>query len=389
MTWPKGTREVTGWKQAAVLALAVLAAGCSSNSKKELPPAELTKFTEEVVLTKQWSRSIGDGQGEKYNLLVPAIENDRIYAADVNGKVYALNRLNGDVIWDKDLEVPVSGAVGVGYGLVMMGTLKGEVIALDASTGEERWRSRVTSEVLAPPATNGDVVVVQTQDDRLVGLDFNTGDRRWIYESSPAVLTLRGTGAPIVTNRMAVAGLSTGKVVAVDTQNGVPVWEARVAVPQGRSELERVVDIDGGLQLSGGVLYVSSYQGRVAGLDLESGRVLWQRDASSYVGVAQGLGNVYVSEASGTVESIDERSSSALWSNDSLARRQLSAPEVFSSYVAVGDFEGYLHLLSQVDGRFVSRERIDSDGLRARPLVVGNTIYVYGNSGKLEALTIR
>ncbi|MNC32696.1 Outer membrane protein assembly factor BamB precursor [compost metagenome] len=203
------------------------------------------------------------------------------------------------------------------------------------------------------------------------------------------MLTLRGTGAPIATNRLAVAGLSTGKVVAVDINNGVPVWESRVAIPKGRSELDRVVDIDGGLLLSGGTLYVSTYQGRVAGLDLESGRELWQRDASSYVGVAQGFGNVYVSEASGTVEGVDERSSSALWSNDSMARRQLTAPEVFSSYVAVGDFEGYLHLLSQVDGRFVGRERIDSDGLRARPLVVGDTIYVFGNSGKLEALTIR
>jgi outer membrane protein assembly factor BamB len=388
-TLPKGMRDVIGWKHAAVLAVALLAVGCSSNSKKELPPAELTKFTEEVVLKKQWSRSIGDGQGESFNMLVPAIENDRIYAADVTGVVMALDRMNGDVIWKKDLDLPVSGAVGVGYGLVMLGTLKGEVIAMDASTGEEKWRARVTSEVLAPPATNGDVVVVQTQDDRVIGLDASTGDRRWIYESTPAVLTLRGTGAPIVTNRLAVAGLSTGKVVALDTQNGVPVWEQRVAVPQGRSELDRVVDIDGGLLLSGGVLYVASYQGRVAGLELESGRVLWQRDASSYAGVAQGFGNVYVSLASGTVEGIDERSSSALWSNDSLARRQLSAPEVFSSYVAVGDLEGYLHLLSQVDGRFVGRERIDSDGLRARPLVVGDMIYVFGNSGKLEALTIR
>ena len=382
-------RDVIGWKHAAVLTLAILAAGCSSNSKKELPPAELTKFTEEVVLQKQWSRSIGDGQGETWNMLVPVSENDRIFASDVTGVVMSLNRQNGDVIWKKDLEKPGSGAVGVGYGLVMLGTLKGEVIALDASTGEQKWTARVTSEVLAPPATNGDVVVVQTQDDRLIGLDAATGDRRWIYDSTPAVLTLRGTGAPIVTNHLAVAGLSSGKVIALDTSNGVPVWEQRVAVPQGRSELERVVDIDGGLLLSGGTLYVATYQGRVAGLDLESGRVLWQRDASSYTGVAQGFGNVYVSEASGTVEGIDERSSSALWSNDQLARRQLSAPEVFSSYVAVGDFEGYLHLLSQVDGRFVGRERVDSDGLRARPLVVGDTIYVYGNSGALEAYKIK
>lgn len=388
-TWPKGMRNVIGWKHAALLALAILAAGCSSNSKKELPPAALTDFKEEVVLQKQWSRSIGDGQGKTYNMLVPAVEGNTLYAADVTGVVMALDRMNGDVKWKKDLELPVSGAVGAGYGLVLLGTLQGEVVALDASSGEEKWRSRVTSEVLAPPATNGDVVVVQTQDDRLIGLDASTGDQRWTYDSTPGVLTLRGTGAPVVTNHLAVAGLSTGKVVALDTRNGVPVWEQRVAIPQGRSELERIVDIDGGLLLSGGTLYVASYQGRMAALELESGRVLWQRDASSYAGVAQGFGSVYVSLASGTVEGVDERSTTALWSNESLARRQLSAPEVFSSYVAVGDMEGYLHLLSQVDGRFVGRTRIDSDGLRARPLVVGDMIYVFGNSGKLEALTIR
>lgn len=377
------------WKNAALLALAVLVVGCSSNSKKELPPAELTKFDAEVELRTEWSRSIGEGQGETFNMLVPAIDGEVIYAADVEGLVMALDRMSGAVIWRKKLDIPVSGAVGAGYGQVLLGTLKGEVIALDASSGEEQWRSRVTSEVLAAPASNGDVVVVQTQDDRLVAFDADTGTQRWILENTPAVLTLRGTGSPLLTNRLVVAGLSSGKVVAVDAQRGLPVWEQRVAIPQGRSELERVVDIDGGLLLSGGTVYAVSYQGRVAALDLESGRVLWQREASSAVGVAQGFGNVYVSLAGGTVEGIDERSASALWNNEDLARRQLSAPEVFSSYVAVGDLEGYLHLLSQVDGRFVGRTRIDSDGLRARPLVVGDWLYAFGNGGKLVALTIK
>ncbi|HSX89249.1 MAG TPA: outer membrane protein assembly factor BamB, partial [Pseudomonas sp.] len=303
--------------------------------------------------------------------------------------VMALDRMSGKVIWKTDLELPVSGAVGAGYGLVVVGTLKGEIIALDAVSGEEKWRARVPSEVLAAPAINGDIVLVQTQDDRLIALDADTGDQRWLFDNTPAVLTLRGTGSPVLTNRLAVAGLSSGKVIALDAQRGIPVWEQRVAIPQGRSELERVVDIDGGLLLSGGTLYAVSYQGRLAALDLESGRILWQREASSSVGLAQGYGSVYVSLASGTVEGIDERSASALWSNDALARRQLSAPEVFSSYVAFGDLEGYLHLISQVDGRFVGRERIDSDGLRARPLVVGDWLYAFGNGGNLVAMTIK
>ncbi len=376
-------------KIAALLAAAVIAAGCSSNSSKEPEPAELVKFDAEIQLDKAWSRSIGAGQGETYNLLVPAVYGEQIYAADVEGRVVSLDRTTGKVNWKQDLDVAVSGAVGAGYGLVLVGTLSGEVIALDVSSGEQRWRSRVSSEVLAAPAINGDIVLVQTQDDRLIALEMDTGAQRWSYESAPAVLTLRGTGAPLLTNQLAIAGLSTGKVIALDTRRGLPVWEQRVAIPQGRSELERVVDIDGGLLLSGGTLYVATYQGRAAALDVESGRVLWQRDASTYSGVALGYGSVYLSLADGTVESIDERSTSALWRNESLARRQLSAPAVLSSYVVVGDKEGYVHLLSQVDGRFVARERIDSAGVRARPVVEGDWLYVYGNDGKLVAMTIR
>ena len=377
------------WTHAVMLATAVLAAGCSSNSTKELPPAELEKFAEEVRLDKQWSRSIGEGQGETWNQLELAAEGDSLFAADIEGLVVAMNRETGKVLWETELDKPVSGGVGAGYGLVLVGTLKGQVIALDSTSGEVKWRAPVGSEVLAAPASNGNVVVVQTQDDRLVALDATSGERLWSYESTPAVLTLRGTGAPVVTNQLAVAGLSSGKVIALEVQRGIPVWEQRVAVPQGRSELERMVDIDGGLLLSGGTLYVVTYQGQLAALDLMSGRPLWQRQASSYVGVATGFGNIYVSQAGGTVEGIDERSTSALWSNDALARRQLTSPAVFSSNVAVGDLEGYLHLLSQVDGRFVGRVRVDSDGLRARPLVVGDWLYAYGNSGKLVAYTLR
>ena len=377
------------WTHAVMLAAAVLAAGCSSKSTKELPPAELPKFTEEVHLEKQWSRSVGDGQGKEWNQLELAAEGSMLYAADVNGLVMAMNRETGKVLWKRKLDKPVSGGVGAGYGLVLLGTLKGEVIALDSGSGEEKWTARVGSEVLSAPASNGDMVVVQTQDDHLVGLDASSGEHRWSYGSTPAVLALRGTGAPLATNRLALAGLSSGKVVALDIQRGIPVWEQRVAVPKGRTELERVVDIDGGLMLSGGTLYVVSYQGQLTALDLESGRPLWQREASSYVGVSSGFGNIYVSEATGTVEGIDERSTTALWSNDALARRQLTTPATLSSNVVVGDLEGYLHLLSQVDGRFVGRVRVDSDGLRARPLVVGDWLYAYGNSGKLVAYTLR
>jgi len=369
--------------------LAVSLAGCSSKKKKEPQPMKLEKFTQEVKLRKEWSTSIGQGQGKLWNNLTPAVDGDQIFAADVKGRVVALDRFSGKRQWQKKLKAQVSGGVGAGSGLVVLGTLSGDVIALDSSTGNELWRVNVASEVLSAPASNGEVVVVQTQDDRLIALEADTGQQRWIYENTPALLTLRGSSAPLITPYVVYAGLSSGKVIAVELERGLPIWEQRVAMPSGRTELERMVDIDGQLLLKNSVLYVAAYQGKVAGLDEETGRMLWQRDASSYVGVGQGFGNAYTSLEVGAVESIDERSGSALWSNEKLLRRKLSGPAVFSSYIAVGDVEGYLHLLSQVDGRFVSRTRIDKKGLRVQPLVVGGWLYVYGNGGKLVALTIK
>lgn len=377
------------WKTLAVLTLASLVAACSSSKDKDIEPAPLPDFTEKASLQKEWSRSVGDGQGEFFNKLIPAIEGNRIYASDLHGEVMAIDRLSGDKVWEKDLKQSVSGAVGANGTLVFVGTLKGKVIALDASTGKRVWTAKVPSEVLAPPVSNGDVVVVQTQDDRVIGLDADTGKRLWISENSPAVLTLRGTSTPLVTSSLAIAGLSTGKVIALNIDTGAPVWQQKIALPQGRSELERMIDIDGGLLLDGSTLYAVTYQGRMAAIDIENGQILWQRDASSYVGLGEGFGNVYVSLANGFVEGVDKSSSSALWSNDQLLRRQLTAPAVISNYVVAGDFEGYLHLLSQVDGQYVGREKVDSDGLRVRPLVVDNWLYVFSNDGDLVAYTIK
>ena len=162
------------------------------------------------------------------------------------GRVSALDRFTGKTVWKRKLKLNVSGGVGAGNGMVLLGTLNGDVIALNADTGADLWRSKVTSEVLAAPATNGDVVVVQTQDDRLIALEATTGQQRWIYESTPAVLSLRGTSAPVVTEYVAYAGLSTGKIIAVDTERGLPKRDQRIAVARGRPEIERLVDSDGG-----------------------------------------------------------------------------------------------------------------------------------------------
>ncbi len=368
---------------------ALLLVGCGSSGKKELPPQKLEKFETEVTLKRIWKRNIGVGQGKLFSNLQPDLDGLTLYAADVKGRVLALDRDTGAVNWQIKLKEPLSGAVGVGGGRVMLGTLDGQVITLSEEDGSELWRAQVSSEVLAPPQTNGDVVVVQSQDDKLLALDISTGEQRWIYESSLPVLTLRGHSAPVVSLHRVYAGLASGRVVALDAANGIPLWEQRVAQPKGRSELERMVDIDGRLLLDGQMLYAATYQGNVVALDSDSGDIRWQRPVSTYAGPALSYDGVYVSQANGAVEAFDKNRARPLWTNESLLRRKLSGPVAFSSYVAVADFEGYLHLLAQTDGRLAGRIRTDSKGVRVPPIVQGDTLYIYGNSGDLAAYQLR
>jgi len=230
--------------------------------------------------------------------------------------------------------------------------------------------------------------VAQTYDGKLMGFDYQTGETRWTYTSDVPVLTLRGTCTPMILGDSAIAGFADGKLVAVNLRSGNVAWESRVAIPQGRSEIERIVDIDGSMALQGNELYVASYQGRLAAIDTRSGRRLWQRNVSSVSGVGVGFGNVYVSDDDGTVSAFLRNGQGVRWQNIDLGFRELSRPTPVNSYVATVDFEGYLHLLSQVDGEIVGRTKVDSKGARADMIAQGNRLFVYTNDGAVKAYDI-
>jgi len=286
------------------------------------------------------------------------------------------------------MDTDLSGGVGIHADTLLLGSSEGEVLAVDATSGERLWSARLQGEVLAPPQADGDVVVAQTYDGKLQGLDFANGELRWTYDSDVPVLTVRGTGTPILRDDVVYAGFANGRVLAFDADTGDIRWEVRVAISQGRSEIERIVDVDGTMDLQSGELYAASYQGRLVAVDVRGGQRLWQQDVSSVSGVSTGFGNVYVADEDGTVYAYLRSGGGVRWSQDALGYRGLSRPTPVSSYLAVADFEGYLHILSQVDGQIIGRVRVDSDGVRADMLSDGNVLYVYGNSGRLVAYEI-
>jgi outer membrane protein assembly factor BamB len=355
---------------------------------------------------REWSAGIGDGLGKKHLRIQPVVAADRIFAADGYGLVEARDRFSGERLWRARIgENPkgmlsavnvfnrrdpsyVTGGVGLAYGRVFIGTTLGEVVALSAADGEEVWRVEVGSEVLAPPVGGANLVFVQTIDGRLLALERDDGKVRWIFDNQVPVLTLRGTATPVFDNGIVYAGFANGMMVAVRAENGEPVWQHRVMLPEGRSELERMVDVDSTPVLSGGVVYVVAFQGRLKALRASDGSLLWEREISSHLDLAEGYNQVYVVNGDDEIIAIDKRNAEEVWRQDGLFRRKLSSSIAFSNYLVVADEDGYVHVLAQSDGRFLGRIKVDGDGVRSRPVVAGQQFYVLGNSGKLRALDI-
>jgi len=381
-------------KKLALLCCVLLLSGCSSlkfwqsDEDKALQPAKLEKITAEVKLRKVWSRNTGSGQDPLYASLEPAFDDTMIVTADGKGRVMAMDRSSGRVLWNRKLDRQLSGGVGLGGGLVLVGDLRGNLFALEAASGDTRWRARLNTELLSVPAASKQVVVVQALDARLVGLSPLTGEILWQYTTDAPALTLRGTGNPIIAGTSVITGFANGKVVSLNAATGATLWENRVALPTGRTELERIVDIDGAPLLVGDVVFVTSYQGRAAAITRGTGTALWYQDMSSHHGPAHGDGQVYVSNDRDAVVALRANSGQVLWSNEQLSYRGLTAPAFVDGVVVVGDSEGYLHVLSPVDGRFIGRDRADRKGLSAPMASDGDTLYVLTNKGRLTAYQV-
>ena len=380
--------------------------GDDDDEKAKLKPSELVKFDAEIEIERLWRSGVGEGLGRKYLRMHPALIADLVIAADGYGVVQANDRFSGKRIWrteiggvesgwfsafnfmDRRDPSFVAGGVGSGAGLVLLGTTNGEVVALDASDGREQWRAELGSEVVAPPVARRDSVFVRTIDGRLMALDAANGDEIWSFDNQVPILTLRGTSPPVVDGDIVYAGFANGKVSAVRIGNGEPIWEHRVMLPEGRSELERMVDADTKPLVTGNAVFVGAYQGRVKSLSRRDGRPRWEQEISTFLDLAEGYGQVYAIDAEDVVTAIDQQSGEVVWTQEDFKRRKLTAPTAFSNYVVFGDDEGYLHVIAQRDGRHLGRSKIDGKGLRSAPVVADGTLYVLGNSGRLQAVEL-
>jgi outer membrane protein assembly factor BamB len=419
-------------------------AGKDAAAKKAQEPAELVKFEPTIKVDKIWSTGVGKGEQRHGVRQHPVIADGRVYAAATSGSIYALDLQTGKKIWEYEAkkerkaqlaavdDVPsqveseskeglskeekasrkerlrnekqqrkerkalakkrplprYSGGPGVGDGLVVVGSLEGDVIALDAATGTEKWRAKVPNEVIAAPAVAQSLVFVRSNDGRVSAFDSATGERRWFHEQEGPTLSVRGNAGITIGPGVLFIGNDDGTVSALAMQDGRQLWEQTVGVPEGRTELERMADVDGTPVLDGTTLYATSFKNETLAIEGPSGRPLWTRDhgGAGSVGVSSGL--VVVADNAGSVWGLDKNSGSAMWSQAALARRSLTGVAIQGDYAVVGDYKGYLHWLSLSDGKLAARKRAGRDTLVSQPIVVDGILIVQNTDGDLTAFRL-
>ena len=373
-------------KAGVALSLVSVLSACSTISgwfadDEELEIRTLPEIEMAFEPSIMWSESAGDGVEQFFSRLSPAIAYGKVFAADREGSIFAFDPANGNTIWEQTIyrksresklsngyglfaatiSSKVSGGLSVAYNTVFFGTEDGLVYALNESDGSIKWTTQVPSEVVAEPAIDSGIVVVNTVSGTLVGLDAETGEIKWQNESDVPPLSLRGISAPAASAGGAIVGLANGRLRVSILDSGLTAWEQVIAKPAGATELERIVDIDSKPLIFGGILYVVSYGGSLAAVELRSGNVVWNREYASYRNVTLDGNRLFVTDNNSNVYAIDRRNGVELWSNGDLRKRNLTAATPVGDYVVAGDKFGFLHYFTQDEGKYVSRIAVGDD----------------------------
>jgi len=390
-----------GTTLAAVLLSASLFS-CSSTDDEdaETLAAELVDIDEAFEVDVLWDKSVGNGVDDYFSRIKPIVAYDKVFSASRQGDVMAFDVATGEKVWQVDLSdinnersfwdsrvsALIAGGPIAGLNKIFLGSENGKVFALDAQTGELVWQADIKGEVITPPAIDSGILVVNTGSGVMQAFDAETGEVLWEIEQDVPALTLRGISAPVIASGGVLIGTGKGEVGVYILEKGQQGWVTEVGEATGSTELERVVDVDSAPVVFGDKIYAISARGNLAAIELKSGRVLWKRQYSSFRQISVYRNDIYITNTRGHVYALNRLNGIERWSNLSLTNRNVTGPVVVDDYVVVGDFEGYLHWLSQDSGEIVARHQVDSSGIHSTPTVANSVIYTQARNGDLQAI---
>ncbi|MDP2833962.1 MAG: outer membrane protein assembly factor BamB [Pseudomonadota bacterium] len=374
-------------------ALATTLSGCSwfsgwfSADKPAAKPAELTEFKATASLAREWEGRVGASGPYDFS---PATDGNAVYAAGHDGKIVKLDIANGRELWRIDAGQVLSAGVGVGEGLVLVGTPKGELLAYQAADGSVAWKARLSGELLVPPVAGGGVVAARSNDGRIALFEARDGKQRWANSRALPALTLREQGHLALGDKALYAGNAGGKLNALSLVNGAPLWESNIALPRGSTELERIADVVGPLALDERQVCAAAYQGRIVCVDRATGNGTWARELSSLRGVDMDARYVFAGDDQSALLAYERSRGGNSWKQDKLRNRGLSSPvAVAGRYVAVGDYQGQIHLVNAEDGAFSARSPTDGSAIKGVMIPLKSGLIVQTANGGVMAFKIQ
>ena len=369
----------------AVIALfaTLFVAACATDPEPE-PPTILKSITPVVETARQWSKKTDDAGRGRFE---PYVDADQVVVATRDGEVTSFDPADGSRQWQVDLDNALSSGVGGDASKVYVSTADGAIVALDASNGEELWRVGSSSEVLVPVVSKFNTVVVRSADGRVLALEPDSGSERWSVSNTPPALTLNGYSKPLLVNGGVLVALDDGRILALNLDSGREIWESVISIPSGRSEVERLVDIDADVLVDNAGIYVANYQGKLARLEPARGQIQWSVPMSTTAGFALYRNTLVVVTDNNSIRAIDKENGQDLWTTDAFEGRTLGTPAVTDAGdIVVGDIEGYVHVLSVTDGSIIGRSRVSDAAISSRPQLLDNTLYVQAGDGVIAAL---
>ena len=371
-----------------------LLSGCSSfgwlqfwgDDEEEEGPTELYSINDNRVLEREWS--ISNGNDILYGRLIPAVYDGSVYYINSSGYISSVNLDSGKLQWSKDTQDIVSSGLDVSFKTISYATLDGSLVTLDPKDGSEIWRSATSSESLSPPVNSGSHLILHTIDGRVSGYDLKSGKRDWFHQTVLPSLTLRGTSRPFIDEGFVFSGFASGKVAMIYPDSGAIRLELPVTLNEGSSELERIIDIDGKSIIVNNFLISASYQGNITAINLRDGRPSWQEEISSVKDLASNGNRVIAVDSKSVVKAFGTATGARIWEQEDLKLRQLTAPASISNLLAVGDFEGYIHLLNAQSGNFEGREKVSRNPITEIESK-GSYLLISDASGRVQKFTIK
>ena len=366
----------------AIVSIALM--GCSSNKTKEVKvkPSPLPKVAQASSLVQVFSTNVSATNSEDALRLRLDSDNGVVFALNPKGEVSAFK--GSQRLWEtKVTKEGLSSGVEAADGLVIVGNQKGQLFALDQTTGAQKWSTQLSGAIISSALVQSGRVIVVANDGTVYALDAESGQQTWTYKLPNASFSLRGQANPVsLDERTVLIGTSTGYLFAIDSLAGVPRLQRRVAVSEGRSDIQRLIDVDAEPVVSGQYVVTTSFQGQVTVLDLASQNILWSENSSSINRPSVVDGKVIVSQTDGKIVAYDLITGNQLWKNEQLLNRNLSNVVSLGSNLVVGDLDGYLHQIDPNTGATLGRSKTSGEVRTLR--VVDNQLYVSTRKGNLS-----